>query len=99
MPTEHQWTSWLRGTDVSAVVIHDTPTLVRSLHAKLDKEVLKSISKKIPRPFGELHRIRVNLLAEPIHFRRLDASLQRLRKAGKIKHVKKAELGPGWVRA
>lgn len=59
----------------------------------LDTSLFKAISKTVPRKFWEL-RSCVAVLS----YRDLDHALQRLRKAGKIKYLKKADGGPGWVR-
>lgn len=62
----------------------------------VDKHVFKAVLPKTPRKFLE---VRQNVHRSPIEMREVDRSLQRLRRAGKIKYLKKADGGPGWVRA
>lgn len=62
---------------------------------EMDQLIFDELTKKDPK---ELWKIMTEVPG--CHgYREFDKSLQRLRKAGRIKYLKKADGGPGWVRA
>jgi len=61
----------------------------------VQKNVYKAIAPKTPRLFWDVRHRVPGFLGE----REIDRALQALRRKGKIKYLKKADGGPGWVRA
>ena len=61
------------------------------------RAVYKAIVKKTPRDFNTVYG-RLPHVGWEWNDHRVDLALQALRKAGRIKYLKKADGGPGWVR-